>query len=149
MKRRALLFLLLFVVPFSACQRSGESVQLENPPATPLPPIPDAPEKTPDWVPIYPGAAPNTVARNSDDKSTTVNLAFSTESSIKDVLKFYEKELTKAGFSLTKSESTARGVTYHAIVAQDTANRRMVNLSAFLNHDYKTGVALSYTEKKK
>jgi hypothetical protein len=149
-QRRALLLSILLFVPFAACQRlGGQSVQLENPPATPTPPIPDAPGKTPDWVPIYPGAAPNTVARNSDDTSTTVNLAFSTDSSIKDVLKFYEKELTKTGFALTKSESTARGVTYHAIVAQDTTNRRMVNLSAFLNHDYKTGVALSYTEKKK
>lgn len=150
MKRRVLLLSLLLVVPFSACQRAGgNSVQLENPPATPTPPIPDGPEKTPDWVPIYPGATPNTVARTSDDTATTVNLAFSAESSIKDVLKFYEKELTKAGFSLTKSESTARGVTYHAIVARDAANRRMVNLSAFLNHNYKTGVSLSYTEKKK
>lgn len=147
MPRFAILLCILLLGAFSACQRT-DSIQLENPPATPTPPIPDAPEKTPEWVPIFPGAAPSTVARSSDDKSTTVNLAFSTDATIPDVLKFYEKTLAKGGFSLTKSESAARGVTYHAIVAQDVANRRMVNLSAFLNHNYKTGVALSYTQKK-
>ncbi len=131
----------LLVGVFSACRRT-ESVQLENPP---VPPVPDAPGKTPDWVPVYPGASPSTVARNVIDGATTVNLAFSTDASVEEVRKFYEKELTGGGFSLTKSETTAKGVTYHGIVAEDAGGKRMVNLSVFLNYQKKTGVSLSYT----
>lgn len=140
-KITALCLCLPLVGIFSACRRT-ESVQLENPP---VPPVPDAPGKTPAWVPVYPGASPNTVARNVIDGATTVNLSFSTDASVEEVQKFYDAELKKGGFTLTKSETTAKGVTYHGIVAEDAGGKRMVNLSVFTNYQKKTGVSLSYT----
>ena len=88
-------------------------------------------EKTPDWVPVYSGAAPQGVYSAQTAQGATGSFRFTTNDSVDQVAHFYEDALKKAGMKVTVSSTQQNGATGFAIVSgEDVATKRKVVATA-------------------
>jgi hypothetical protein len=81
-------------------------------------------EKLPDWIPAYPGSAPQGTFSMHDAKETSGSFQFSSADSIDRVVKYYEEAFKKTGMKVTTNSMQTDGKTGLTIVTADEANQK-------------------------
>ena len=90
-------------------------------------------DKLPDWLPVYPGAAPQGSVTMQNATGTNGSFHFTTKDSVEQVMSYYEDALKKAGLKVNTNTVQANGKTGMGVVtAEETGNKRkaMVNATA-------------------
>ena len=88
-------------------------------------------EKLPDWLPAYPGSAPQGAFSMQNPKETTGTFSFVTKDSIEQVMRYYEDALKKAGLKVTSNTMQQDGKTSLGIVTgEDAGNKRKAVVNA-------------------
>lgn len=88
-------------------------------------------EKLPDWLPAYPGAAPQGAFSMQSPKETTGSFHFVTKDSIEQVMRYYEDALKKAGLKVTSNTIQQDGKTGLGIVTgEEAGNKRKAVVNA-------------------
>ncbi len=78
----------------------------------------------PSWVPLPPGAQPQTTFASSNQEGTSGAFTFSSEESVEDLAAFYRRALEEAGFEIESSSMTTSEIDREALDAkrgQDSA----------------------------
>jgi len=87
--------------------------------------------KLPDWLPAYPGSAPQGAFSMQNPKETTGSFSFVTKDSIDQVMRYYEDALKKAGLKVTSNTMQQDGKTSLGIVTgEDAGNKRKAAVNA-------------------
>src|SRR5947207_2968860 len=91
-------------------------------------------EKLPDWLPAYPGSAPQGAFSMQNPKETTGSFNFVTKDSIEQVMRYYEDALKKAGLKVTSNTMQEDGKASLGIVtAAEAGNKRKAVVNATIS----------------
>jgi hypothetical protein len=104
-------------------------------------------DKTPDWVPTYPGSTPQNTFSASDDKSSTGSYVFSTGDTVDKVLGYYGDSLKSAGFKISNTTSNTNGKVSGMVSGTSEGDKQTVLVTAGDDTDG-TKVSVSYSSKK-
>lgn len=100
----------------------------------------------PDWVPEYPGSAPEGMYSTKGPQGLSAAFTFQTSDSPEDVMAFYEEQLKGAGFEVTTSSMKKGGKLSGGLVnGQIDQGKRVVHVTVS-DEDGGTRVAVNYSE---
>lgn len=104
--------------------------------------------KAPQWIPAYPGAAPQSTFASHTDQGEAGSFHFATPDSVDKVAGWYAAELKKAGMKVTSNTMTQDGKTTAGFATGEAAGgKRKVSVAATLDGSA-TNVAITYEAKK-
>ena len=83
-------------------------------------------DKAPDWVPVYPGASPQSTFSTSSGAEQTGSYAFVTKDAADKVIAFYGDSLKSAGFAVSNMTTNSDGKVGGMVSGEDKANKRTV-----------------------
>jgi len=101
-------------------------------------------EKLPDWLPAYPGSAPQGAFSMQNPKETTGSFNFVTKDSIEQVMRYYEDALKKAGLKVTSNTMQQDGKTGLGIVTGEDGEKRKAVVNATASAEG-TNVGVTFT----
>ena len=104
-------------------------------------------EKLPDWLPAYPGSAPQGAFSMQNPKETTGTFSFVTKDSIEQVMRYYEDALKKAGLKVTSNTMQQDGKTSLGIVTGEEGEKRKAAVNATASAEG-TNVGVSFTASR-
>ncbi|HLW53207.1 MAG TPA: hypothetical protein VKW06_10230 [Candidatus Angelobacter sp.] len=104
-------------------------------------------DKAPDWVPVYPGAAPQNTFSASDDKSITGSYVFTTKDPVDKVLGYYGDTLKAGGFKISNTTTNSNGKVAGLVSGSTDGDKQTVIVTAGEDTDG-TKVSVSYNSKK-
>jgi hypothetical protein len=104
-------------------------------------------DKAPDWVPVYPGAAPQNTFSANDDKAMTGSYVFTTKDAVDKVLTYYGDTLKSGGFKISSTTSDTDGKISGMVSATTEGDKQTVLVTAGGDTDG-TKVSVSYSNKK-
>jgi len=81
-------------------------------------------EKLPDWIPAYPGSAPQGTFSMHDAKEASGSFQFSSTDSIERVVRYYEEAFKKTGMKVSTNSLQTDGKTGLTIVTADEATQK-------------------------
>ncbi len=106
--------------------------------------------KAPEWIPAYPGAAPQATFASHGDKGEAGSFHFTTKDPLDQVVAWYVAELKKAGLKVTSNAVQQDGKASAGFVGgEEAGGKRRVSVAATLDHaGAGTQVAVTYETKK-
>jgi hypothetical protein len=104
-------------------------------------------DKSPSWVPMYPGATPQNNFSASDNDKQSGSYSFVSSDSADKVVGFYANSLSSAGMTISKASSNSGGRNTGVLTASDKDSVRTVIVSADEESDG-THVSVTFEEKK-
>jgi hypothetical protein len=104
-------------------------------------------EKLPDWLPAYPGSAPQGAFTMQNPKETTGSFNFVTKDSIEQVMRYYEDALKKAGLKVTSNTMQQDGKTGLGIVSGEEGEKRKAVVNATASAEG-TNVGVTFTASR-
>jgi hypothetical protein len=103
-------------------------------------------DKTPDWVPAYPGSSPQNTYSASNPKEQTGAFTFTTSDAPEKVIPFYEGQLKSRGFTVSKMTGPSEGRTGGMVSGQDKTNNRTVAATIGTENNH-TQVSVTFSAK--
>ena len=104
-------------------------------------------EKLPDWIPTYPGSAPQGTFSMHSGKEATGSFHFSSTDPIDRVVSYYEGAFKKAGMKVSTNSMQTDGKTSLTIVtADDASQKRNAMITATVSADG-SNVGITFTAK--
>jgi hypothetical protein len=103
--------------------------------------------KLPDWVPAYPGGAPEGVYSAEDANQAGGTFGLTTADTADQVFAFYKSQLEGAGFKVTESHYSGPGGNGGMVAGESADGKRTVTFTVATDAG-KTRVAGVYSEKK-
>lgn len=104
-------------------------------------------DKAPDWVPVYPGAAPQATYSASSTTEQTGSYAIETKDSVDKVMSYYAGQLKSAGFNVTNTTTNSNGKTAGMVSGTSEGDKRTV-LVMVGSEDTGTKVSVTFHSKK-
>ncbi|HWZ43608.1 MAG TPA: hypothetical protein VNW97_09020 [Candidatus Saccharimonadales bacterium] len=104
-------------------------------------------DKAPAWVPVYPGASPQSVLSASAEGEQTGTAGFTTPDSTEKVMSYYGDQLKSGGFKVSTTSNTTDGKVAGIVNGEDKVGKRSVLVTATPD-DKGTNVSVSFTIKK-
>jgi len=102
--------------------------------------------KTPDWVPVYPGATPQNVFSASSNGVQTGTYGFVTKDPVDKVLAFYDSGLKSGGFKTSKTTTDTNGKVMGTVSGTVDSDQRTV-LVVVGGEDDGTKVSVTFNSK--
>jgi hypothetical protein len=86
-------------------------------------------DKTPDWVPSYPGSSPKSTFSSTNGGEQTGSYAFITADGADKVMSFYGDTLKASGFTVSNMSGSSNGKVGGMVSGEDKATKRTVVVS--------------------
>jgi hypothetical protein len=104
-------------------------------------------EKMPDWLPAYPGSAPQGTFSMHNAVESSGSFHFTTKDSVQQVVSYYEDALKKAGLKVNTNSVQQNGTTGLGIVtAEEAGNKRRAVVNATASGEG-TSVGVTFTAR--
>ncbi|MGD0509501.1 MAG: hypothetical protein ABSA27_17010 [Terriglobales bacterium] len=129
----------------STGEGATSSMEMKSPEGTMK--IGNGSDKAPDWVPVYPGSAPQSTFSASSGAEQTGSYTFVTKDPADKVISFYGDSLKSAGFTVANMTTNSDGKVGGMVSGEDKANKRAVVVTLGTDNDG-THVNLTFTVKQ-
>lgn len=112
---------------------ANASMEMKGPEGTMK--IGNSSDKTPDWVPVYPGSSPQGTFSASRGAEQTGSYTFVTKDPADKVISFYGDSLKSGGFAVSNMTSNSDGKVGGMVSGEDKGNKRAVVVSLGTEND--------------
>ena len=112
---------------------ANASMEMKGPEGTMK--IGNSSDKTPDWVPVYPGSSPQGTFSASSGSEQTGSYTFVTKDPANKVISFYGDSLKSGGFAVSNMTSNSDGKVGGMVSGEDKGNKRAVVVSLGTEND--------------
>ena len=112
---------------------ANASMEMKGPEGTMK--IGNSSDKTPDWVPVYPGSSPQGTFSASRGAEQTGSYTFVTKDPANKVISFYGDSLKSGGFAVSNMTSNSDGKVGGMVSGEDKGNKRAVVVSLGTEND--------------
>ncbi len=103
-------------------------------------------EKAPDWVPLYPGASPQSTFSASNDGEQSGSYTFTTSDATDKLISFYSGALKSGGFTVSNMTTNSEGKVGGLVSGEDKPGKRTVAVTFETENDG-THVNVTYSAK--
>jgi hypothetical protein len=105
-------------------------------------------EKLPEWIPAYPGSAPQGTFSMHNAKEESGSFQFSSADSIDRVVRYYEDAFKKTGMKVSTNSMQTDGKTGLTIVTADEANQKRKAMITVAASPEGSSVGITFTAKQ-